>query len=322
MLAPLQTRPIAPAIGLLLDRLVGEPPTRIHPVVWLGSGLSKLEEWTYRDSRSAGLVHLGISLGTGALLGCLLRRTLGHRSGTAVSVAVASSGRMLGQSAAHIGDQLIAGDLPGARRSLPTLVGRDPTNLNPPEVARAVIESVAENTVDAVTATLFFGLIGGPTSVICHRVSNTLDAMVGHRTPRYENFGWASARLDDVLAAVPARLTVVALMMVRPRKARSILHTVRNDAWRHPSPNGGLVEAGFACALDLRLGGENSYGGIMEDRGTLGTGGHPEPADIARAVRLSSHVSVLFVAVPLLASAGIRLFKACILSHSHLPSPS
>jgi adenosylcobinamide-phosphate synthase len=229
---------------------------------------------------------------------------------------------MLGQSAAHIGDQLIAGDLPGARRSLPTLVGRDPTNLNPPELARAVIESVAENTVDAVTATLFFGLIGGPTSVICHRVSNTLDAMVGHRTPRYENFGWASARLDDVLAAVPARLTVVALMMVRPRKARSILHTVRNDAWRHPSPNGGLVEAGFACALDLRLGGENSYGGIMEDRGTLGTGGHPEPADIARAVRLSSHVSVLFVAVPLLASAGIRLFKACILSHSHLPSPS
>ncbi len=330
----LQALPVGPPIGLFLDRLLGEPRTAIHPIVWLGDGLNKLEERTYVDTRKAGVLHLGVALGSGAVIARLLTKTLGHTAATAVSVAVASSGRMLGQSANRIGDQLAAGDLEGARHSLPTLVGRDPSDLDTQAAARAVIESVAENTVDAVTATLFFGFVGGPTAVICHRISNTLDAMVGHRTARYENFGWASARLDDALAATPARLTVMALMMVRPTKAQSILHTVRRDAWRHPSPNGGLVEAGFAAALGLRLGGENSYEGIIEDRGTLGTGLEPGPADIVRAVTLSSQVSALFAAAPLLAGAAVHLFKptlrlfkptlrlfnTCILTHSHLRS--
>ncbi len=328
-IAHLQALPIGPPIGLILDRLLGEPPTAFHPIVWLGQGLDRLEKQTYRDTRRAGLLHLGVALGSGALIGRLLTRAVGPTSATAASVAIASSGRMLRLSANHIGDKLMAGNLEGARDSLPTLVGRDPSNLVPHEVARAVIESVAENTVDAVTATLFFGFAGGPTAVICHRISNTLDAMVGHRTPHYENFGWASARLDDALAAIPARLTVMALMMVRPTRAQSILHTVRSDAWRHPSPNGGLVEAGFAAALGVQLGGENSYEGIIEDRGTLGTGREPEAADIARAATLSSQVSFLFGTAPLIANATARLHKPtarlhkpCILIHSHLRSPA
>lgn len=307
-------------VGFLLDRLLGEPPNTLHPIVWLGRGLEKLEDRTYSDTKVAGLVHAGMALGAVALAGQLLDRALGRTTATAFSVAVACSGQMLGQSANHIGDQLVAGDLQEARRSLPTLVGRDPTDLTPQEISRAVVESVAENTVDAVTATLFFGTTWGPSGVLCHRVSNTLDAMVGHRTPQYEKFGWASARLDDALAAIPARLTVLALMIVRPRMAGSILRTIRRDAWRHPSPNGGLVEAGFACALDLRLGGENSYGGISEDRGTLGDGDEPQPVDIARAVRLSSQVSALFGFAPVAAIVGVHLYKGCILTHSHLRS--
>ena len=152
---------------------------------------------------------------------------------------------------------------------------------------RAVVETVAENTVDAVTAPLWWATIGGAPAVLAHRAINTLDAMVGHRNERYRQFGWASARADDVVNWIPARLTAVAVAAVRPRRAAAIARTVRRDAPRHPSPNGGVVEAAFAAALDVRLGGTNTYGDVVEDRGTLGDGRPPTPDDGVAAIRLA-----------------------------------
>lgn len=298
-------------IGYRVDRRFGEPPASVHPVVWLGNGLLGLEQRTYRDARPAGAAHLCISVAGAALLGAGSQRVLGRVAATALTTAGACAGRMLGQAATEIGAHLESGDLEAARRALPALVGRDPKTLDEHQIARAVIESVAENTVDAVTATLLAGQVGGPIGVVVHRTANTLDAMVGHKSERYLRFGWASAHFDDALAWIPARLTLVALTVVRPRRARMILQTARRDAWQHPSPNGGVVEAGFAAALNVRLGGSNVYDGIVEDRGHLGDGPAPTPRDIGRAVRLANHATMLLSVAPLLVlSAFTRL-------HSH-----
>ncbi len=299
------------ALGHGLDQLFGEPPTPFHPVAWLGDGLNELENWTYHDDKLSGVVHLGIGMAGGILAGTALRVILGRTAATAITVGLANAGRMLGESASLVQTHLDNGDLGAARDELPTLAGRDPRQLGEDQIVRAVIESLAENTVDAVTATLFFGHLGGPAAVACHRVVNTLDAMVGHRSPCYSQFGWASARCDDALAYLPARLTLVSIALVRPRLARTIFDTARRDAGQHPSPNGGIVEAGFAAALGVGLGGTNTYGGVEEDRGHLGNGAAPERSDIARAVRLAHHVGLVFALTPL---ALIGMKRAL---HSH-----
>lgn len=303
---------IGSLLGYCVDRKFGEPPASVHPVVWLGNGLLRLEQRTYRDTRSAGATHLGLSVAGAALLGAGAQRSLGRVAATALTTAGACAGRMLGQAATEIGTHLESDDLEAARDALPALVGRDPTTLDEHQIARAVIESVAENTVDAVTATLLAGQVGGPTGVVVHRIVNTLDAMVGHKSERYLRFGWASAHFDDLLAWVPARLTLVALMVVRPGRARIIIDTARRDAWQHPSPNGGVVEAGFAAALDIRLGGSNMYDGVVEDRGHLGDGPAPTPRDIGRAVRLANDATMLLTVAPVV----LVTLYTCLHSHS------
>lgn len=283
--------PAALVLGLVYDRLLGEPPDPIHPVALLGRGLTALEARTYADDRSRGVLHLAIGLAAGAVGAAGLRRVLGPAAATIFSVGTASAGTMLVEVATDVGDRLAADDVEGARTAVRTLVGRDPTALDENEIARAVVESVAENTVDAVTATLFWAAAAGPVGVWVHRCTNTLDAMVGHRSPRYRNFGWASARLDDGLNWLPARLTALAVAIAAPRRAGAVLSTVRRDGRSHPSPNGGMVEAAFAGALGIRLGGTNDYGGRIEVRGTLGDGRAPVPGDIARAVALAYRVS-------------------------------
>ncbi|NJA59202.1 cobalamin biosynthesis protein, partial [Streptomyces sp. NEAU-H3] len=155
---------------------------------------------------------------------------------------------------------LEAGDLAAARERLPHLCGRDPRRLDADGIARAVVESVAENTSDAVVGALVWGALGGVPGLVAFRAVNTLDAMVGHKSPRHLRFGWSAARLDDVMGFPGARLTagLAALVGGAPRTA---LAAVREDAHRHPSPNAGPVEAAFAGALGVRLGGTLSYGG-------------------------------------------------------------
>ena len=174
------------------------------------------------------------------------------------------------------------------------LVGRETADLSADEVARATVESVAENTSDAVVAPLFWGAVAGVPGLLGYRAVNTLDAMIGHRSPRYQRFGWAAARLDDVANWLPARVAALAAAVAAPLvggSTREALRVVLRDAGQHPSPNAGVVEAAFAGALGVRLGGRNVYDGEAEDRGVLGDGRPVRTTDIARANRLAASVS-------------------------------
>ena len=191
-------------------------------------------------------------------------------------------------------------DLPGARQRLSHLCARDATDLDTTELARAATESIAENTSDAVVAPLLWGAVAGIPGLLAYRALNTLDAMVGYRSSRYENFGWAAARADDLANLGPSRIGAVltaacaGVVGGSPRRAWQVWR--RDGSW-HPSPNAGQVEAAFAGALDVRLGGVNSYGGHTEDRGTLGAGLPPTTADLRRSVSLSRAVGVAALAV-------------------------
>jgi adenosylcobinamide-phosphate synthase len=282
----LAPRAAAVALGLLCDRAFGEPPAALHPVAGFGTLMDRVEDASYDDSVAAGLLYAGAGIALGLLAGRTVRNTT-----LAVSVAVA--GRSLRNHARGVHDALDAGDLDGARTLLPALVGRDPSALDVAGVAAAVIESVAENSVDAVVAPALWAFAAGAPGVFAYRAVNTMDAMVGHHSDRYERYGTSSARLDDIANYVPARLTALLTLAARPQHARAIARAVRVDAPAHPSPNAGVAEAAFAGALGVQLGGTLQYGDRVEERPLLGRGPRPQPPDILRAVRLASDVELL-----------------------------
>ncbi|MDT0277507.1 cobalamin biosynthesis protein [Blastococcus goldschmidtiae] len=285
------------ALGSAADLLLGDPIRR-HPVAGFGSAAAALERRLWRDDRLAGAGHVLLLTTAAAALGAALERATGSRPGGRALVTAAAAWTVLGgtslsRTAERMADALARGDLPGARAVLPALAGRDPSGLGAGELARATVESVAENTSDAAVAPLFWGAVAGVPGLLAYRAVNTLDAMVGHRSPRYERFGWASARLDDVANWAPARITAAVTVACAPLvggSASGALRAWRADGAAHPSPNAGRCEAALAGALGLRLGGRNVYGSRVEDRPTLGSGRPPEPGDIRRAVRLSRAV--------------------------------
>lgn len=311
------TRRLAPAGGLIagyaLDRLLGDPQ-RWHPVAGFGQAAGWLEKRLYADDRSRGITFTVIAVGAPVAAGAMIEyasRRVPVVTGILTVAATWSvlGGRSLVHEAEAVADHLGVEDLPAARRQVGRLVGRDTSELNASEIARAAVESVAENSSDAVVAPLLWGSVAGLPGLLGYRAVNTLDAMVGHRSARYEKFGWAAARLDDIVNWVPARLAaVLATLGARwvdgaPRRAAA---AVVQDAAAHPSPNAGVVEAAYAGALGLRLGGRNVYEGQISDRGTLGNGRAPEGGDIARATRLATMVgnAALVVAV------AVRLGRA------------
>ena len=298
---------IAVTVGVAVDRRFGEPPLAVHPVARFGSAMSAVEARIYRDSRAAGVVLAGVGCTGAATVGWCLQRVLGRAPALALATAAVVAGRMLGDEATAIGALLEAGDLDGARQRLPSLVGRSPSGLSESEVSRAVVESVAENAVDAVIAPIFWAMVGAAPGACAHRAVNTLDAMVGHRSPRYRSFGWASARLDDIVNWLPARLAAVSVALLMPARARAVVSTVRRDAHQHPSPNGGVIESAFAAALGIRLGGANRYGDSVEERGILGDGRAAAPSDIGAAVTLLRRVSWAAVALAAVAEMSVRL---------------
>lgn len=187
------------------------------------------------------------------------------------------------------------------------LVGRDPSGLTESEVAAAVIESLAENSVDAVVAPVVWGLVAGAPGVLAYRAVNTMDAMVGHRSERFAQFGWAAAQTDDAMNWVPARGFAVLVAVARPATAVRVVRSVRRDAAAHPSPNAGVAETAVAAALGRQLGGTLRYGERVEHRPLLGDGPRPEAADIARARVLVDDTERIMVAVlVLLALTGRR----------------
>jgi len=304
-------RAVGLCAGFALDVLLADP-RRGHPVALYGSVARRLEHRLYADTRAAGAAYTLTLVGGTAVLAELSQmaartaRFGGPRWRELVLVTAGTYVALGGTSLVREGDAMAslldAGDLPGARQRLSHLCARDASTLEAPELARATVESVAENTSDAVVAPLFWGALLGLPGLLGYRAANTLDAMVGYRSPRYAQFGWASARLDDLLNLVPARLAAMLVFLVTGR--RDALAVWRRDAAQHPSPNAGPVEAAYAGALGVRLGGSNSYEGEVEERGVLGDGRPVEVHDVARANRLSRRVSVaalvtcLLIALP------------------------
>jgi adenosylcobinamide-phosphate synthase len=284
--------------GAVADALLGDPE-RGHPVALFGQLMTGLEQRVYSDRAAAGVAYAagGLLLGAGPLViaARLTRASPGGRAAiTAATTWSAIASRSLCAAARQIGTALDAGDLEQARAALPSLCGRDPQSLDHAQITRAVVESVAENTSDAVVAPLIWGALAGPAGLSGYRAVNTLDAMVGHHSPRYERFGRASARLDDVANWVPARATALLAAACSPAVGGRPGPTWRaacDDGPLHPSPNAGWCEAAFAGALGVRLGGELSYSGRIEHRPEMGNGRAPQAADIGRAIRLSRAVT-------------------------------
>lgn len=305
------------AIGMLLgaaaDAVVGDP-RRGHPVAVFGSRVAALEKRIYSDSRLHGVMFTGLCVGAAAGVGLIAdaltrSRPLARTAVTAAATWAVLGGTTLAREGTHLAGTLERDDVEAARLRLPHLCGRDPSRLDAKELARATIESIAENTSDAVVAPLLWGAVAGVPGLLAYRAVNTLDAMVGHRSARYERFGWASAKLDDVANFVPARLTGVlasalaAIAGGSPRRAAAVLS---RDGHRHPSPNAGRCEAAFAGALGVRLGGVNDYGGRREQRPELGDGPRPAVADIRRSVRLARAVSLSALGL----AVGFRMLRA------------
>jgi adenosylcobinamide-phosphate synthase len=285
------------AAGFVADLLLADPE-RGHPVAAFGRAAQRLERVVYADARVNGAVYTAVCVGGTAAFGTLASNRhvppVVRFATTAAATWCVLGAASLRREAAAIGDLLEAGDVDAARERLPRLCGRDPRNLSEGEIARAVVESVAENTSDAVVAPLFWGAVGGVPGLLAYRAANTLDAMVGHKSEHYLKFGWASARLDDAMNLIPARLTGALTVAAAPKVGGSrqeAWRTLRYDGDKHPSPNAGRCEAAAAGALGLRLGGTNTYDSRIEHRPYLGIGRNPRAFDVARANRLSAAVS-------------------------------
>jgi adenosylcobinamide-phosphate synthase len=300
------------ALGTVADLLLADP-RRGHPVAGFGAAAAALERRVWRDSRATGATYaLGLTAaatGTGAALDrATRRRPVARTLVTAAATWAVLGGTSLGRAAGRLAEALEDDDVPRARAALPALAGREPQHLDAAGLARATVESVAENTSDAAVAPLFWGAVAGVPGLLVYRAVNTLDAMVGHRSARYARFGWAAARLDDVANWVPARVTAALTVVCAPLAGGSpadALGTWWRDGAAHPSPNAGRCEAAAAGALGVRLGGRNVYAGRVEDRPVLGSGPTPSAVDIGRAVRLSRAVW-LAAALGAITSSAVR----------------
>jgi adenosylcobinamide-phosphate synthase len=300
--------------GYLADLVLADPRTG-HPVAAFGATAAALEQVSYRDTRIGGAAHVGLLVGAVSVLGAAVARHARRRgplwsvTATAVATWIALGGTSLARTGMAMGDLLSHNDVGGARRLLPALCGRDPQRLDAAGLTRAAVESVAENTSDAHVAPLLWATAGGVPAVLGYRAVNTLDSMVGHRSPRYARFGWAAARLDDAANYVAARVTAALVVVCAPVVGGSPSDAAgawRRDAARHPSPNAGVVEAAFAGALGVRLGGPTQYQYELQIRPTLGDGVPPSVADLRRAVQLSRTVQAAATVLCLFLSAAVH----------------
>ncbi len=273
----------AVAAGLLVDRLFGEPPTKIHPVAAFGNAMTALEQRLWSDDRVHGAAYATIGISCGVAVGKLL-------PSTTLATALVVAGRQLRSIASEVGELAELEDLRPARHEIRSLVGRDPSELDSSGIAAAAIESVAENTVDSTFSAAFWAVVAGAPGAYGFRAINTMDAMVGHRSDRFENFGWAAAKVDDAANWLPARLFASAVLLRSTGNQQSIRRALRDDAPKHPSPNAGIAEAAMAGAINRQLGGPLQYGDRFENRPTLGDGPRPQPGDVQRSVDLVDEI--------------------------------
>ncbi|MBE0501791.1 MAG: cobalamin biosynthesis protein CobD [Desulfuromonadales bacterium] len=281
-------------IAVGLDLFFGDPRFLYHPVIFIGQMITTFEaqlRQRFNDLRLAGiLLCLAVLLVTGGLTGGLLWLAGAvHpllQAGVAVYLAFTTLAlRQLHKESQIVVDLVAAGELDDARRALSSIVGRDTAHLNEEEILRACIETVAENSSDGVIAPLFYLCLGGPILAMLYKGVNTLDSMVGYKNDRFRDLGWASARLDDLLNLLPARLTGVLIVIVAfplGLNGWSALKTMLRDARKPSSPNAGYPEAAAAGALDIGLGGPAIYFGRRMEKPTLGDSDRPITVDSYR----------------------------------------
>lgn len=300
---------VVPA-AVLLDLLLGDPRALPHPVMAIGRLIAFLESPLRRlfaNDRLAGVVLLvttvGITWGAAALL-VKGAQAISPAAGFVAALYLAwvsLAARSLHCESARVAKALKLRDLPGARLALSYIVGRETEHLDEPEIWRGAIETVAENTGDGVIAPLFFLMLGGPPLALAYKAVNTLDSMVGYKNERYLNFGWASARFDDLANYLPARLTGLFMVLAAPLCALNgggAWRILRRDCRNHASPNSGFPEAAAAGALGVRLGGSNRYFGRMVEKPTIGDAAAPLSLAAYRGVvRLMYCSETLLVAV-------------------------
>ena len=291
--------------ALVLDLLLGEVPPVFkllpHPVALAGRSIHWFDHHLNRERRddatrrARGVVTVAALIAGAAALGLALTVVLhAIRLGWALEtllVAVLLAQRSLYDHVAQVRDALNRAGLAGGRAAVAHIVGRDPESLDEHGVARAAIESLAENLSDGVVAPALYYALFGLSGILVYKMANTLDSMIGHRTPRYVQFGWAAARLDDLLNLVPARLSGVLLSLaaIATPKAQPLpaLRIMLRDAGKHRSPNAGWPEAAAAGALGLALAGPRRYHGQVTNDPWLGDGrARATAADIDRALRL------------------------------------
>lgn len=295
-------------LALLLDLIIGDPYWLPHPVVAIGSLIHLLDRELRRswlDERLTGILLLllvvGISAGATWTLLLLLTEFL-PLAGWIAAVLVSSTclaARSLHKESDRVASALLAGDLPMARRYLSYIVGRDTDKLEEPEIWRAVVETVAENTSDGIIAPLFWLTIGGPVAAMAYKAVSTLDSMVGYRNPRYLQVGWASAKMDDLLNYIPARLSALLLVIAAPLAGCSASAAARitlRDRHNHPSPNSGHPEAAAAGALGVRLGGAAAYSGISSWKEYIGDQLQPLDERAYRSMVKLMYISTLLMA--------------------------
>lgn len=286
-------------LAILLDLLLGDPRRLPHPVQgigWLALRVEAPMRILIPNQQLAGVIAVLVVVGSTVLVGYGLvtgATAIHPLAGDIVAILIIYSclaTRSLHDHALAVYRPLVCGNLPEARGRVSWLVGRDTEELDEGEITRAAVESVAENTVDGCTAPLLFACLGGPLAALSYKAISTLDSTFGYKNERYLQFGWASARLDDLVNLIPARLTALlvspaaALLGLNSKQAWEIF---RRDRQNHPSPNGGQIEAAVAGALGVRLGGANSYFGTPGIRPFVGDPLQPLAAfHILQAVRL------------------------------------
>lgn len=296
-------------LAFLLDIILGDPRRPTHPVVLIGKLINFLENYlrrfakTSKDLKKAGITLWFIVVFATYFISLLLIWTLSNFNlllGQIVNVWLLYTSlalKNLSDEALKIFNELKKNNIEGARKRLSFIVGRDTANLEPKEICRAVVETVAENTIDGVISPLFFAFIGGAPLALTYKAINTLDSMVGYKNERYKDLGWFSAKMDDAANFIPARIGGLLMLLASFLMHLDALHGLRtliSDARKHESPNSGIPEAITAGVLGVRLGGYNSYGGVMSFREYMGENLREiTPEDIKTTIKLSFLTTIL-----------------------------
>ncbi|MBD1221963.1 adenosylcobinamide-phosphate synthase CbiB [Virgibacillus halodenitrificans] len=292
--------------ALIIDRLIGDPPTWPHPVKMIGSLILRLERFLNKGNhrKAKGIVLLVLILVIvflvtwGIVLAAYQIHSILGIAVEAMLIATTIAQKGLKEAALGVYQPLKDGDMEKAKQRVSMIVGRDTANLDESEITRATVETVAENCSDGITAPLFWACIGGAPLAMVYRAVNTCDSMVGYKNDQYLYFGWASARFDDVVNWIPSRLTGFCMMMANHSNIlskRQALSQLRQEAKKHPSPNSGWGEAAVAILLGVQLGGVNYYKGIKSERERMGQAIHQlQKEHIIQTNRIMTHTVWLF----------------------------